>query len=99
MASANRPRTFSSSSSSTPIRPWDYEVFLNFRGEDTRKGFTDHLYAALVRKGIATFRDDAGLSRGADIDVFRAIEKSRCALVMPIPNGVWRNRRTSWSAG
>ena len=86
MASAIRPRTssFSSSSSSTPIHPWDYEVFLNFRGEDTRKGFTDHLYAALVRKGIVTFRDDEGLSRGENIssELFNAIEKSRCALVI-----------------
>ncbi|RVW41432.1 Toll/interleukin-1 receptor-like protein [Vitis vinifera] len=29
MASANRRRA---SSSSTPVRPWDYEVFLSFRG-------------------------------------------------------------------
>ncbi|RVW41462.1 hypothetical protein CK203_094059 [Vitis vinifera] len=28
MASANRRRA---SSSSTPVRPWDYEVFLSFR--------------------------------------------------------------------
>ena len=84
-ASANRPRTSSSSSSSaTPIRPWDYEVFLSFRGSDTRKNFTGFLYTALVMKGIVTFRDDEGLSRGENIssELLRAIEKSRCALVI-----------------
>lgn len=81
MASANRRRA---SSSSTPVRPWDYEVFLSFRGEDTRTNFTDHLYAALIRKGIVTFRDDEGLSRGEEIapSLLTAIEKSRCALVI-----------------
>ncbi|KAL6315879.1 hypothetical protein AAG906_012215 [Vitis piasezkii] len=81
MASANRRRA---SSSSTPVRPWDYEVFLSFRGEDTRRNFTDHLYAALIRKGIVTFRDDEGLSRGEEIapSLVTAIEKSRCALVI-----------------
>lgn len=36
-----------------------YGVFLSFRGEDTRDGFTDHLYTALTQSGIRTFRDDA----------------------------------------
>ena len=74
MASASRPRTFSSSS--TPIRPWDYEVFLSLRGVDYRQTFTDHLYAALVREGIITFRDDEGLSRGEEIarDLLKAID-------------------------
>ncbi|RVW41423.1 TMV resistance protein N [Vitis vinifera] len=48
----------SSSSSCTSIRPWDYEVFLSFKGKDTSHNFTDNLYAALYRKGIHTFRID-----------------------------------------
>ena len=78
------PRRSSSSSSSTPIRPWDYEVFLSFRGEDTRTNFTSHLYTALIRKGIVTFRDDEELRRGEKIssELITAIEKSRCALVI-----------------
>ena len=51
-----------SSSSSTP--QWNYDVFLSFRGEDTRKSFTDHLYYALKQKGIFTFKDDEKLERG-----------------------------------
>ncbi|XP_034674422.1 disease resistance protein RPV1-like [Vitis riparia] len=81
MASANRPWA---SSSSTPVRTRDYDVFLSFRGEDTRTNITDHLYAALIRIGIVTFRDDEGLSRGEEItpSLVTAIEKSRCALVI-----------------
>ena len=71
-----------SSSSETPL--WKYDVFLSFRGEDTRKGFTDHLYAAMQRKGIVTFRDDERLERGKPIsqEIFRAIEESRFSIVI-----------------
>jgi hypothetical protein len=44
-----------------------YQVFLSFRGEDTRKNFTDHLYTALVQAGIHTFRDDDEIGRGESI--------------------------------
>ncbi|KAG4156279.1 hypothetical protein ERO13_D03G164266v2, partial [Gossypium hirsutum] len=44
-----------------------YHVFLSFRGEDTRKSFTDHLYTALVHLGIRTFRDDEEIERGNNI--------------------------------
>ena len=72
----------SPSSSSTP--QWKYEVFLSFRGVDTRRGFTDHLYAALQRKGILTFRDDEELERGKSISsgLLKAIEESRFAIVI-----------------
>ena len=46
MASTDSESPFSSSSSSSGHR-WNYDVFLSFRGEDTRKNFTDHLYTAL----------------------------------------------------
>ncbi|XP_034674417.1 disease resistance protein RUN1-like [Vitis riparia] len=70
----------SSSSSSTAIGPWDYEVFLSFKGKDTSHNFTDNLYAALYRKGIHTFRIDD--LRGEDIapGLLYAIEKSRLVL-------------------
>ena len=46
-----------------------YQVFLRFRGEDTRKNFTDHLYSALVQAGFHTFRDDDEIRRGENIEL------------------------------
>ncbi|CAL9006548.1 unnamed protein product [Prunus brigantina] len=51
-------------SSSNASRYCRYHVFLSFRGEDTRKTFTDHLYTALVNEGFRTFRDDDEVERG-----------------------------------
>ena len=72
------------SSSSSSSREWKYDVFLSFRGEDTRKNFTDHLYATLKQKGIITFRDDKNLKRGESIspELLKAIEESMFAIVI-----------------
>ncbi|KAG5223894.1 TMV resistance protein [Salix suchowensis] len=61
-----------------------YDVFLSFRGEDTRKTITDHLYHALIQAGIHTFRDDNELPRGEEISpqLLRAIEGSRISVVV-----------------
>ena len=76
-----RPLSLSPSSSST--HQWKYEVFLSFRGEDTRYNFTDHLYDALNRRGIITFRDEEGLERGKSIsNLFKAIEESQFAIII-----------------
>ncbi|XP_052195829.1 disease resistance protein RUN1-like [Diospyros lotus] len=63
---------------------WKYDVFLNFRGEDTRNGFVDHLYSALHQKVIFTFKDDLKLERGESISptLLKAIEESRFAVVV-----------------
>ena len=73
----------SSPSSSSSTR-WKYDVFLSFRGKDTRKNFTDHLYNALKNKGIEVFRDDEKLERGKFIsqELVKAIEESRFAIVI-----------------
>jgi hypothetical protein len=73
-----------SSSSSSSASGCKYDVFLSFRGEDTRKTFTDHLYAGLKQKGIFTFRDDEKLQRGTFIgpELLKAIEESRFAVVI-----------------
>ncbi|KAI9126658.1 hypothetical protein K1719_002254 [Acacia pycnantha] len=65
------------------IAPWKYHVFLSFRGEDTRKGFTDHLQAALKQRGIITFLDDK-LNRGEVISdqLLQAIDESLISLVV-----------------
>ncbi|KAM5549953.1 disease resistance protein RUN1-like [Rosa sericea] len=75
-------RTSASSPPSTP--QWKYDVFLSFRGDDTRKAFTDHLYTALEHQGIITFRDDPELQKGEAISpaLFAAIEESRFALIV-----------------
>ncbi|TXG75709.1 hypothetical protein E1A91_1Z019800v1, partial [Gossypium mustelinum] len=59
--------SFSSSMAMSEISRCSYHVFLSFRGEDTRKSFTDHLYTALVHLGIQTFRDDEEIERGNNI--------------------------------
>ncbi|XP_068479782.1 TMV resistance protein N-like isoform X3 [Phaseolus vulgaris] len=62
----------------------NYEVFLSFRGEDTRASFTSHLYAALQNAGIFVFKDDESLPRGRQISpsLRLAIEQSRISVVV-----------------
>nr|XP_043637717.1 disease resistance protein RUN1-like [Erigeron canadensis] len=70
--------------SSSSSRSWKYDVFLSFRGEDTRKTFVDHLYFALEQHGILTYKDDVTLDRGDTIgpSLLKAIEESEIALVI-----------------
>lgn len=69
---------------SSSMSRFTYHVFLSFRGEDTRKNFTDHLYTALVNAGLHTFRDDDEIERGGDIksELDRAIKQSRSSVVV-----------------
>jgi hypothetical protein len=69
----------------SPSEPrWNYDVFLSFRGEDTRKTFIDHLYYALVEAGIHTFQDDDELSRGNHIstELLKAIQGSMISIMV-----------------
>jgi hypothetical protein len=61
-----------------------YDVFLSFRGEDTRYGFTGNLKKALDDKGVRTFMDDRELQKGEEItsSLFKAIEDSQIAIVV-----------------
>ncbi|XP_008237406.1 PREDICTED: TMV resistance protein N-like [Prunus mume] len=61
-----------------------FDVFLSFRGADTRKSFADHLYGALRQKGIKTFVDDSENERGKAISpqLISAIEQSKIAVVV-----------------
>ncbi|TQD83679.1 hypothetical protein C1H46_030754 [Malus baccata] len=72
----------SSSSSSSEL--WKHDVFLSFRGEDTRKGFTGHLHQALEGKGYKTFIDEDDLKRGEEIkpELLQAIEESRISIIV-----------------
>ncbi|PPR82623.1 hypothetical protein GOBAR_AA38088 [Gossypium barbadense] len=71
-------------STSSSISRKKYDVFLSFRGEDTRKSFTDHLYDALNRTGIVTFRDDPKLEAGEEIapELLKAIQQSWCSVIV-----------------
>ncbi|XP_039166730.1 TMV resistance protein N-like [Eucalyptus grandis] len=46
----------------------EYQVFLSFRGPDTRTGFTDILFHSLIDHGICVFRDDEELPVGERIE-------------------------------
>ncbi|XP_076940581.1 disease resistance protein RPV1-like [Bidens hawaiensis] len=61
-----------------------YDVFMSFRGEDTRMGFTGHLYKDLTANGIITYRDDKTLETRKPItpELLQAIQTSRIAIVV-----------------
>ncbi|KAL6328617.1 hypothetical protein AAG906_003302 [Vitis piasezkii] len=94
MASTSSFRASSSSSTPSIPRTTTYDVFLSFRGEDTRRKFTDHLYSALGRRGIRTFRDDK-LREGKAIgpELLKAIEESRSSVIVFSENYA----RSRWS--
>ncbi|KAF3449345.1 hypothetical protein FNV43_RR10073 [Rhamnella rubrinervis] len=75
----------SSSSSSSAISPEEkrYDVFLSFRGDDTRNQFASYLYSALHEKQIITFMDHK-LERGDEISptLRKAIEDSMISVVI-----------------
>ncbi|CAN6896201.1 unnamed protein product [Brassica oleracea] len=61
-----------------------YDVFLSFRGGDTRKNIISHLHKELVRQGIRTFKDDETLETGDRFPerLREAINTSRFAIVV-----------------
>ncbi|KAK9984837.1 hypothetical protein SO802_034362 [Lithocarpus litseifolius] len=75
---------FPSSSSISSTSQWKYDVFLSFRGEDTRNTAVDFLNYALERRGIYIFKDDEKLEGGKTIkpELLKAIEESRFAVVI-----------------
>ncbi|RXI00719.1 hypothetical protein DVH24_000953 [Malus domestica] len=66
-----------------PPRREKYDVFINFRGEDTRDGITSHLHAALLQKKIETYIDNR-LQKGEEIGpaLQEAIEKSTLSVII-----------------
>ncbi|KAK4268326.1 hypothetical protein QN277_025001 [Acacia crassicarpa] len=73
----------SASSSSSQVPCEKYDVFISFRGSDTRYGFLSHLMKELRRKNIDVFVDYR-LERGDEISsaLVKAIEGSMIALVI-----------------
>ncbi|KAL5732584.1 hypothetical protein ACOSQ2_032276 [Xanthoceras sorbifolium] len=70
-----------SSSSNAP--QFKYDVFLSFRGEDTRYNFTSHLHKALSDKQLEIFID-YNLNRGDEISpsLLEAFEKSQLSIII-----------------
>ncbi|XP_028807430.1 disease resistance protein RLM3-like [Neltuma alba] len=60
-----------------------YDVFLSFRGEDTRRSFTSHLHTALCLRDIETYIDYE-LPKGDDISqsLVQAIQDSSISVVV-----------------
>ncbi|XP_059630797.1 disease resistance protein L6-like [Cornus florida] len=56
-----------SHSSSSSLPGGAYEVFLSFRGPDTRYGFADYLFRSLIQSGVRTFRDDEEVRQGTKL--------------------------------
>ncbi|RXH97885.1 hypothetical protein DVH24_010210 [Malus domestica] len=73
----------SSSAADNPPRRKKYDVFISFRGEDTRLGITSHLHAALLQKKIETYIDYK-LQSGEEIGpaLLQAIEKSTISVII-----------------
>ena len=72
---------FSSSSSQVP--QMKHDVFISFRGVDTRSGFVSHVNEALCQKNIGVYIDDK-LERGDEIStaLLEAIERSHISLIV-----------------
>ncbi|XP_059660523.1 TMV resistance protein N-like [Cornus florida] len=71
-------------SSSSSLCRSEYEVFLSFRGADTRKSFVGHLYTALEQRGIRTFEDDERFEQGKSIsfDLRKSINESSIVVII-----------------
>ncbi|KAB5524406.1 hypothetical protein DKX38_022155 [Salix brachista] len=80
------PNSLIVSSSPAALRlKWD--VFLSFRGEDTRHGFTENLYESLSKEDIRVFLDNSGMAPGDEIDptLMEAIEDSALSIIILSP--------------
>ncbi|CAN1195554.1 Disease resistance protein L6 [Linum perenne] len=69
-------------SDSVPLPIGEYEVFLNFRGPDTRGSITNILYHFLANTKIHTFMDDEKLRKGEGIwpNLVEAIGQSKISI-------------------
>ncbi|CAL8173890.1 unnamed protein product [Prunus armeniaca] len=87
LMSTQRDSAFLPSAHQSAPQP-NHDVFLSFRGEDTRNSFVSHLYHELQHRGIKTFKDDRELEIGTPIssELIKAIEESTLAIVVLSPN-------------
>ncbi|GKD06307.1 Toll/interleukin-1 receptor domain-containing protein, partial [Tanacetum coccineum] len=73
-----------STSTSSSEMSFKYDVFLSFRGEDTRNNFVGHLYQALQRNSIETYKDDEKIDKGERINdqLLKSIEDSKLYIIV-----------------
>lgn len=76
-----------------PKSKWFHNIFLSFRGKDTRMSFVSHLCAALQNAGIEVYMDNK-LERGENISssLLQAIEGSKISIIifsMNYANSSW----------
>ncbi|KAL4581132.1 hypothetical protein LXL04_017341 [Taraxacum kok-saghyz] len=81
--SSSSTSTHGHTSSSTD-HGYRYDIFLSFRGVDTRYSFTDHLHKALIDANITTFLDDDEIETGEDLkpELESAIKASRGSIIV-----------------
>ncbi|XP_004289338.1 PREDICTED: protein SUPPRESSOR OF npr1-1, CONSTITUTIVE 1-like [Fragaria vesca subsp. vesca] len=89
MALSTQRASSSSHALAEPPPRWKFDVFLSFRGQDTRWGFISHLYHQLeFCQLFKTFIDDRELEIGSEIspELLSDIEHSHLAIVVISPN-------------
>ncbi|KAF8016982.1 hypothetical protein BT93_H2243 [Corymbia citriodora subsp. variegata] len=61
---------------------YEYEVFLSFKGKDTRIGFANFLYTSMIDAGIRIYKDDKELHKGEKFgpELLRAINQSKISI-------------------
>lgn len=72
------------SSDAAPALEGEYQVFLSFRGLDTRYSFTDFLYHGLKDAGVHVFRDEDDLQEGEVIGDNLLLAINNSILYIPI---------------
>lgn len=77
------PHEFAEGSSSTTNSP-KYDVFLSFRGKDTRLNFTSHIHRAFKEANIETFYDDEEIEFGRPLkeELVNGIKASRASVIV-----------------
>ncbi|XP_050378815.1 disease resistance protein RPV1-like [Argentina anserina] len=77
-----------SSGTGVPFPPsseptWEHDVFLSFRGKDTRRSFTSHLYQALKHAGVRVYFYTEQLGKGDVLGgLLKTIERSKIYIVV-----------------
>ncbi|KAK8277646.1 hypothetical protein V6Z11_D10G287500, partial [Gossypium hirsutum] len=71
-------------SSSSSSRQMKHQIFLSFRGEDTRLNFTSHLLKALKGTGLNVFFDEEKLEKGEQLSqaLSQAIAASNLSILV-----------------